>query len=243
MNLIRFEYNSVKNIPSGPIEEFRICKKQRRTQKDQRTPEGNRPGEWRPASSSGRRSQRLIVPCGTDEEAIALGRSWEAGTALRPHAGSSDGDTAIEGLSEVVTWSVLVRGLRLKRMKNLVCDDLVVRWGAADNLFCVRGRRTSRCGWSGGSVSREWRISPVKESTTRLKFARFGSVSRTCHIQLDELLDSNHTKRKVFPKRLLVQFVFFVLFESNVEVPAWLFIFQPIRCESKETKNRSTEYQ
>ena len=39
----------------------------------------------------------------------ALGMSWVTGAALKPHAGSSDGDTAIGLLSEVVTWLVLAR--------------------------------------------------------------------------------------------------------------------------------------
>ena len=60
-------------------------------------------------SSSGRRGLfQPIVSAGTTEGAIALGASWVAGAAPRPHAGSSDGDTAIEHLSEVVTRSVLV---------------------------------------------------------------------------------------------------------------------------------------
>ena len=44
--------------------------------------------------------------------------------ALRPHAGSSDGDTAIELLSELVTWSVLVRFGRQRGMKRWVWDGL-----------------------------------------------------------------------------------------------------------------------
>ena len=112
-------------MPLGPIEEQRIFLKNRKTHKGQRTPEGNRRGERRPASSPGRRGQRPVVSAGTAEEAIALGMSWVAGAAPKPHAGSSDGDTAIELLSEVVTWSVLVWFARQRGMKNWVCDGLV----------------------------------------------------------------------------------------------------------------------
>ena len=69
----------------------------------------------------GRRGQRPIVSAGTAEEAIVLGTS-----APKPHAGSSDGDTAIELLCEVVTWSVLVWFARQRGMKNWVCDGLVI---------------------------------------------------------------------------------------------------------------------
>ena len=50
-----------------------------------------------------------------------------------------------------------------------------------------RGRRTSRCGCSGSPASREWWISLLKQSTTRLKFAWIASVSGTCHVELDKL--------------------------------------------------------
>ena len=68
------------------------------------THESNQRGELRPASSPRRRDQRPIISAGTAEEAIALGTSWVAGAAPKPHADSSDGDTAIEFLSEVVVW-------------------------------------------------------------------------------------------------------------------------------------------
>ena len=132
--------------------------------KGQRTPEGNQRGERRPASSPGCRGQRPIVSAGTAEEAIALGMSWVAGAAPKPHAGSSNGDTAIEFLSEVVTWSVLVCFSRQRGTKNWVCNGLVIFWGAADGPLCARSRRTSRCGCSGGPVSRGW-VSPVKQPT------------------------------------------------------------------------------
>ena len=56
-------------------------------------------------------------------------RSWDvlgvAGTAPKPHTCSSDGDTAIALMSEVVTWSLLVLFTRQRGMKNWVCDGLV----------------------------------------------------------------------------------------------------------------------
>ena len=138
------------------------------THKGQRTSEGNQRGKRRPASSTGGRGQRPIGSAGTAEEAIALGMSWMAGVAPKPHAGSNDGDTAIELLIEVATWSVLVWFGRQRGMKNWVCDGLGTFRGAANGLLCARGHRTSRCGCSGGPVSRGWWISPAKQSTTRL---------------------------------------------------------------------------
>ena len=38
-------------------------------------------------------------------------------------------------------------------MKNWVCDGLVFFRGAADGLLCAGGRRSSRCGCSGGPLS------------------------------------------------------------------------------------------
>ena len=51
--------------------------------------------------------------------------SWVAGAAPKPHAGSSDRDTAIDFLRDVVTWSVFVWFARQRGMKNWVCDGLV----------------------------------------------------------------------------------------------------------------------
>ena len=76
-------------------------------------------------SSPGRRGQRPIVSARTGEEAIDLGMSWVADAALQRHAGSSDGDTAIELLSEVVTWSMLVWFARQGGRKRWVRDGLV----------------------------------------------------------------------------------------------------------------------
>ena len=58
----------------------------------------------------------------------------------KAHAGSSDGDTAIELLSEVVTWSVLTWFERQRRMKNWACDGLVLfeaPWAAYSVLGAV----------------------------------------------------------------------------------------------------------
>ena len=45
-----------------------------------------------------------------------------AGAAPKPHAASSNADTAIELLNEVVTRSVLVWFEKQREMKNWVCD-------------------------------------------------------------------------------------------------------------------------
>ena len=112
----------------GRIEDSinRVFEKNRITYKGQRTPGDNQRGERRPASSLGRRGQRPIVSAGTAEEAIVLGTSWGPGAAPKPHAGSSDRDTAIELLREVVTWSVLVWFARRRGRKNWVCDGVVI---------------------------------------------------------------------------------------------------------------------
>ena len=50
-------------------------------------------------------------------------RGW-AGADPKPHAASSDPDTAIELLSEVVTWLGLELFGRQRGMINWVCDGL-----------------------------------------------------------------------------------------------------------------------
>ena len=70
-------------------------------------------------------SGRLFC-AGTAEEAIALGTSWVAGAAPKPHAGNSDGDTAMDLVSEVVAWSVLVWFAGQREMKNWAGDGLVI---------------------------------------------------------------------------------------------------------------------
>lgn len=64
-------------------------------------------GELRPASSAGRRRQLNTISAGTGQEAM-LDLFWEADAALKSHAGSRDGATAIELSNELVTWLVLV---------------------------------------------------------------------------------------------------------------------------------------
>ena len=53
-----------------------------------------------------------------------MGTLGWVGAAPKPHAASSDGDTAIELLGEVVTWSVLVWFGRQRGRKSWVCDGL-----------------------------------------------------------------------------------------------------------------------
>ena len=72
-------------------------------------------------------------------------------------------------------------------MKSAVCDGLVICSDPTGGLLCAGGSRASRCGCSGGPVSREWGTPPVKQSTTRLKFAWLASVSGTRHVELEKL--------------------------------------------------------
>ena len=60
------------------------------------------------------------------------------GAGPKPHAGSSDGDTSIDFLSEVVAWSVLVWFTRQRGMENWVCDGVIFFRGAADGLLWTR---------------------------------------------------------------------------------------------------------
>ena len=75
-------------------------------------------GERRPASSPGRRGQSPFFSAGTFEDAIALGTSWVAGVTPKPLSSSSDGDSSIIRLNEIVTWSVLVWFTGQRKMKN-----------------------------------------------------------------------------------------------------------------------------
>ena len=66
---------------------------------------------------------RLVLP--SSERRLSLLGSLEwADAAPKPHAASSDTDTAIELLGDVVTWSVLVWLGRRRGLKNWVCDSL-----------------------------------------------------------------------------------------------------------------------
>ena len=73
----------------------------------------------RSAAASGR-----LVLLVSDRRLSLLGCLGRAGAAPKLHATNSDADTAIELLSEVVTWSVLVWFGRQTGMKNWVCDSL-----------------------------------------------------------------------------------------------------------------------
>ena len=126
----------------------------------------------RSAAASG----RLVLPAQARRVSLLGCLGW-AGAAPKHHAASSDADTAIELLSKVVTWPVLVWFGRQRGMKNWVCDGLYLFLGALGGLLCARGRRASGCGRSGGPTSRDCRISPLKQSTSRDMFAWFASVS------------------------------------------------------------------
>ena len=66
---------------------------------------------------------RLVFPA-SDRRLSLLGSLGWAGAAEKPHAASSDTNTAIKLLSKVVTWSVLLWFGRQSGMKNWVCDGL-----------------------------------------------------------------------------------------------------------------------
>ena len=88
------------------------------------TPAGNNEASdealpTRSAAASG----RLVLPA-SDRRLSLLGCLRWVSAAPKPHAASSDPDTSIELLSEVVTWSVLVWFGRQTGMKNWVCDGL-----------------------------------------------------------------------------------------------------------------------
>ena len=73
----------------------------------------------RSAAASG----RLVLP-DWDRKLSLLGCLGWAGAAPKPHAASSDADAAIELLSEVVTWLVLVWFGRQRGTESWVCDGL-----------------------------------------------------------------------------------------------------------------------
>ena len=119
---------------------------------------GNQRGERCRASSPERRGQRQ-----TRQHLLGGHHSWDllgrwAGAALKPHAGNSDGHTAIELLSEVVTWLVLVWFGRQRGMKSWVFDGLYffkAPWTVFSVLGAVGGCRVLRCGRSGGPPPRD----------------------------------------------------------------------------------------
>ena len=83
-----------------------------------------------------------------------MGSLGWAGAVPNPHAGDSDGDTAIELLREVVTWLVLV-WLGGKGGGKTGFATALFLGGAVGGLLCARGRRASRFGRSGGPASRD----------------------------------------------------------------------------------------
>ena len=122
------------NILSGPTEERRFFVERITHDKGQRTPERNQRGERRPASPPGRREQRPFYLPGPPKSLSLLGcRGWLA----QPRSPTQT--AAIELLSEVVTWSVLVWFARQRGMKSCVGDGLV---------FFFRWRGWSRCYYS-----------------------------------------------------------------------------------------------
>ena len=89
------------------------------------------------------------------------------------------------------------------------CTDIFL--GAVDGLLCTRGRRTSRGGCFGASISREWWISPVKQSTTLLKTAglllRFQEHATSNWTNSPIWVTRRATKKKV-PKDFLLNSFF-----------------------------------
>ena len=181
------------------------------THKGPQTREANQRGERRPASSPGHRGQWQIVSAGTAGEAIALETPCVAGTATRPHAGSSDRGTAIEVLSDVVTWSVLVWFARQREIKKLGLQrpcNLLKRCGWSTPCLGPSDLALRLLRWSCLSGIVDLTCEEVDHTT---HFALLASVSGTCHVELDQLPNLNNTKSKSSPKRLLSGSFFFVI--------------------------------
>ena len=136
-----------------PIEEGPVCVLNSNNARDQETPVGNEASDGARPSRSAAASGKLFRPA-PDRLLLLESLGW-AGAAPKPHAASSDGGAAIELLSGVVTWSVLVWFGRQRGMKSWVCDGLDFVLGAVGSLLCARGRRALRCGRSGGPASRD----------------------------------------------------------------------------------------
>ena len=102
-------------------------------------------------------SGRVVLPA-TSRRLSLMGSLGWASAAPEPHAGNSDGDIAIELLSEVVTWLVLVWFGRQRGMKSWVFDGLYffkAPWTVFSVLGAVGGCRVLRCGRSGGPPPRD----------------------------------------------------------------------------------------
>ena len=80
---------------------------------------------------------RLVLPS-SEKRLSLLGSLGWAGAAPKPHAPSSDANPAIERLSEVVPWSVLVWFRRQRAMKIWVCDAHDFCLAAVGGPLCAR---------------------------------------------------------------------------------------------------------
>ena len=108
----------------GPVEERPVCLLNSHNAQVKNHPlVTNEASDGALPSRSAAASGRLVLPA-SDKRLSLLGSLGWAGTASKPYAASSDANPAIELLSEVVTWSVLVWFGRNRAMKNWVCDGL-----------------------------------------------------------------------------------------------------------------------
>ena len=125
-----------------------------------------------------------------------LGSLAWAGEPPKPHAGSSDGDTASKLLSEAVNWLVLVWFWGEGSKPGLQRPQFFVRRGRRSRLCYVRakGFRRSRWDCSGGPtlspvvlLSRNGDISPRKQPTTpRTNLRGPLRLHEACHVQMDK---------------------------------------------------------
>ena len=182
------------------------CCSKIRTNKGQETPGDSQRGERRQASSP---EHRGYIPADYFGRYQLGGyRSWDilggAGAVPKPHAGSSDGDTAIELLSETVIWFVLVWLVwfgRQRGMKNRVCNGLDFS-GAADSLGYAKGLWGSRCDCSGGPTSRNDGFSLLSSRRHRTNL-RGPLRFRTWNGQVDQHLNGITISGQEVPKDLL----------------------------------------
>ena len=101
-----------------------------------------------------------------------MGSVGRADAALKPHAGKSDGNAAIEVMRKFVMWWLLARQWGYSATKSWVCVGLEFLFlGALDGPRCAKSLRRSRCGCSGGPTSRNGQFSALKQLTTPHKFA------------------------------------------------------------------------
>ena len=118
-----------------PIEEGPLCVRNSNNARGQETPVGtNEASDGARPPRSAAASGRLVLAAPARRLSILGSLGW-AGAAPNPQTGSSDGDTAIELPSEVVTLSVLVWFGRQRGMKG---------WVYAGH-FLRRGERSALC--------------------------------------------------------------------------------------------------